>query len=36
MSVIELQGVRKFYGKSPSLIEILHGIDLVINQGEFV
>lgn len=36
MSVIELHGVCKSYGKGSSFVEILHGIDLTIEQGEFV
>ena len=36
MSVIELKGLRKNYGKGPAAIEILHGIDLIVESREFV
>jgi putative ABC transport system ATP-binding protein len=36
MSVIEIRGIRKFYGSGAARTEILHGFDLVIDPGEFV
>jgi len=33
---IELRGVTKVYGQGPAAFEALHGIDLKIEQGEFV
>lgn len=36
-SIIDLQGIRKsFYIGKPNELEILHGIDLQIEQGEFL
>ena len=36
MSVIELKDIRKNYGKGSALVEILHGINLTIDEHEFV
>jgi putative ABC transport system ATP-binding protein len=36
MSVIELRGIRKNYGGKSAKVEILHGLDLVIENQEFV
>ena len=36
-SMIELQGIiKRFYIGQPNELEILHGIDLKVNRGEFV
>ena len=35
-SLIELQGVTKFYGTGSAAMQALRGIDLHIGQGEFV
>ena len=36
-SMIELQGIiKRFYIGQPNALEILHGIDLKVNRGEFV
>lgn len=34
--LIELQGVTKVYGKGNAMVEALRGIDLAIDEGEFV
>lgn len=35
--IIEMKGIRKsFYIGEPNELEILHGIDLAVNEGEFV
>lgn len=35
--IIEMQGIRKsFYIGEPNELEILHGIDITVNEGEFV
>ena len=34
--VLELAGVTKTYGEGPTAVEVLHGIDLVLERGEFV
>ncbi len=36
-AVIELKGIyKRFYEGSPNELEVLHGIDLTVNEGEFV
>ena len=36
-SMIDLQGIiKRFYIRQPNELEILHGIDLKVNRGEFV
>ncbi len=36
-TIIEMKGIRKsFYIGEPNELEILHGIDLTVNEGEFV
>lgn len=32
---IEIQGIKKHYGEGDSRVEVLRGIDISINQGEF-
>jgi putative ABC transport system ATP-binding protein len=34
--LLRLQGVRKSYGEGEALLEVLHGIDLDVGEGEFV
>lgn len=36
MSVIDIRGIRKYYGSGTARTEILHGINLTIESGEFV
>jgi lipoprotein-releasing system ATP-binding protein len=35
-SVLRLEGVRKSYGAGAAAVEVLHGIDLALDRGEFV
>lgn len=35
-SVLELQGVTRTYGSGTAALTVLHGVDLTIEQGEFV
>ena len=36
-TVIEMHGIRKsFYIGEPNELEILHGVDLTVREGEFV
>jgi lipoprotein-releasing system ATP-binding protein len=34
--ILELRGVRKSYGEGEAAVEVLHGIDLAVQRGEFV
>ncbi|MGN0902856.1 MAG: ABC transporter ATP-binding protein, partial [Succinivibrio sp.] len=34
--ILSLKGIKKCYGSGESEVEVLHGIDLSINQGELV
>lgn len=36
MTVLETKGLKKYYGQNESLVKALDGVDLTINQGEFV
>lgn len=36
MSLVSLQGLRKAYGSGQQSVEVLHGVDLEVAQGEFV
>lgn len=36
MSLVSLQGLKKSYGLGQQTVEVLHGVDLEIAQGEFV
>lgn len=36
MSLVSLQGLRKSYGLGQQSVEVLHGVDLEVAQGEFV
>ncbi|MDO4303957.1 MAG: ABC transporter ATP-binding protein [Bacillota bacterium] len=36
MTVLETKGLKKYYGQSESLVKALDGVDLTVNQGEFV
>ena len=35
-TVIKMQGIKKFYDMGELVVKALRGIDLIINQGEFV
>ena len=35
--IIQMQGIiKRYYIGKPNELEILHGIDLTVNEGEFV
>ncbi|PKM08965.1 MAG: macrolide ABC transporter ATP-binding protein, partial [Gammaproteobacteria bacterium HGW-Gammaproteobacteria-7] len=34
--LIEMRGITKYYGKGEALVRALDGIDITINDGEFV
>ncbi|MFR3072636.1 MAG: ABC transporter ATP-binding protein [Paeniclostridium sp.] len=36
MKVVEVKNLKKYYGKDENLVKALHGINLEINEGEFV
>jgi putative ABC transport system ATP-binding protein len=36
MNLVSLQGLRKSYGLGQQNVEVLHGVDLEVAQGEFV
>ena len=36
MSLVSLQGLRKSYGVGQQTIEVLHGVDLEVDAGEFI
>lgn len=36
MAIVRTEGLTKYYGSESNLIKALDGIDLVINEGEFV
>lgn len=36
MSLVSVRGLRKSYGSGQQAVEVLHGIDLDVAQGEFV
>ena len=36
MATVELRGVRKSYGSGKSALEVIHGIDAQITDGEFI
>jgi len=36
MSVLELQGVTRTYGTGTAALTVLHGVDLTVEQGEYV
>jgi putative ABC transport system ATP-binding protein len=36
MNLVSLQGLRKSYGLGRQSVEVLHGVDLQVAQGEFV
>ena len=36
MEILKIDGLRKSYGKEPNAVEVLKGIDLIINKGEFI
>ncbi|WP_058300870.1 ABC transporter ATP-binding protein [Gorillibacterium timonense] len=36
MSVLKTEGLKKVYGKSPAQVKALDGVDLEVEQGEFV
>ncbi len=36
MAVLKTQGLKKYYGKEPNTVKALDGVDLEIQEGEFV
>lgn len=36
MTVLETKGLKKYYGQNESLVKALDGVDLTVDQGEFV
>ena len=36
MSIIKVEGLKKYYGKEPNIVRALDGIDLEIESGKFV
>ncbi|MEC9346567.1 MAG: nitrate ABC transporter ATP-binding protein [Pseudomonadota bacterium] len=36
MAILELKGVRKHYGEGPEATRVLGGIDLAVEEGEFI
>ncbi len=36
MEILKIEGLRKSYGKEQNAVEVLKGIDLIINKGEFI
>lgn len=36
MSVLKTEALKKYYGKGPNTVKALDGVDLVIQEGEFV
>lgn len=36
MSVLGLEGVTKVYGQGPAQVQVLHGVDLEVEEGEYV
>ena len=36
MEILKIEGLRKSYGKEQNAVEVLKGIDLTINKGEFI
>jgi len=36
MALLELKGLKKTYGEGETATHVLHGIDLSIQEGEFV
>lgn len=36
MSVLELSGVTRTYGTGPAALTVLHGVDMAIEEGEYV
>lgn len=36
MEILKIEGLKKSYGKEPNAVEVLKGIDLTINKGEFI
>ena len=36
MAVLKTEGLKKYYGKEPNIVKALDGVDLEIQEGEFV
>ena len=36
MKIVEVQGVKKYYGEQNNVVRALNGVSFTINQGEFV
>ena len=36
MTVLETNGLKKYYGQAESLVKALDGVNLKVEQGEFV
>lgn len=36
MEILKIEGLKKRYGKDANAVEVLKGIDLTINKGEFI
>ena len=36
MSVIKVEGLKKYYGKNPNIVRALDGINLEVDAGKFV
>ncbi|MDC7288164.1 ABC transporter ATP-binding protein [Blautia schinkii] len=35
MSILEVKGLKKYYGTEPALVKALDGVDLTVHQGSF-
>ena len=36
MPILQAKGLKKYYGKEPNLVYALNGVDVAVEQGEFV
>ncbi|NMA84037.1 MAG: ATP-binding cassette domain-containing protein, partial [Epulopiscium sp.] len=36
MSVLKTEALKKYYGKAPNIVKALDGVDLEVQEGEFV